>query len=37
MSETDFDLLSVLEDARIAAVCEQDAETLERLLSWRIA
>lgn len=33
MSETDLQLVRGLEDARIAALCGQDAETLERLLS----
>ena len=33
MSDTALELVSVLEDARIAAICEQDAETLEGLLS----
>ena len=33
MSDTALELVSVLEDARIAAMCEQDAETLDGLLS----
>lgn len=33
MSDTALELVSVLEDARIAAMCEQDAETLEGLFS----
>ena len=33
MSETDLEIVSVLEDARITAMCTQDDETLERLLS----
>ena len=33
MSDTALELVSDLEDARIAAMCEQDAETLEGLLS----
>jgi hypothetical protein len=31
--DTDLEMVEVLEDARITALCEQDAETLERLLS----
>ena len=33
MSDTALELVSDLEDARIAAMCEQDAETLEGLFS----
>lgn len=33
MSDTDLDIVTVLEEARLAATTEQDAETLERLLS----
>ena len=33
MSESALEMVQVLEDARITAMCEQDAETLERLLS----
>ncbi|MEO0494302.1 MAG: nuclear transport factor 2 family protein [Actinomycetota bacterium] len=33
MSDTELEIVSVLEDARITAMCEQRAETLERLLS----
>ncbi|MEM9466859.1 MAG: nuclear transport factor 2 family protein [Actinomycetota bacterium] len=33
MTDTDLDAVARLEDARIAAMCSQDADTLERLLS----
>ena len=33
MSDTELEIVSVLEDARITAMCEQDDETLDRLLS----
>ena len=33
MSDTELEIVSVLEDARIAAMVQQDAETLRRLLS----
>ena len=33
MTETTIEHVEALEDARIAAMCSQDAETLERLLS----
>lgn len=33
MSDTDLEIVSVLEDARITAMCEQDDEALDRLLS----
>ncbi|MEM9521629.1 MAG: nuclear transport factor 2 family protein [Actinomycetota bacterium] len=33
MTDIGLDMVTVLEDARIVAMCEQDAETLDRLLS----